>query len=106
MKKFSIYSKENLTGAEWCVEHAGKMAGVPSLSTSPKYNNQRKSKMNDYTYVAVLDYNACSVNVYRLDGNLSLEEVKEELSDNHNEDECYYMLSSEPFEIYINNNRH
>lgn len=40
MKEFSIYSKENLTGAEWCVEHAGKMAGVPSLSTSPKYNKR------------------------------------------------------------------
>ena len=40
MKTFSIYSKDNLTGAVWCVEHAGKMAGVPSLSTSPKYNKR------------------------------------------------------------------
>lgn len=35
MREITIYSSENHTGAEWCTEHTGKMAGVPSLSTSP-----------------------------------------------------------------------
>ena len=59
-------------------------------------------QMNDYTYVAVLDYCSCTMNYYRIDGDLNEEEAKEALESKHHADDCYYMLSSEPIELYIN----